>query len=111
MGTAVRAMVVLVAVICVGEARECYNCTGDCVRSSDCKGSCFSSVPELGGDEIRGCINETKESQCVPDNKDEVLLKTCYCNTELCNPASTPVHLDIFLFLLLISAPILLRVR
>lgn len=31
-----------------GEARMCYNCTGDCVRSSDCDGSCISTVPSVG---------------------------------------------------------------
>ncbi|KAK8400061.1 hypothetical protein O3P69_003033 [Scylla paramamosain] len=109
MGTAVR-FLVLVILICIGEARQCYNCTGDCVRYSECKGSCFTSVRELGGDEVRSCIEETEETHCIPEDKAGVKYKTCYCNTELCNPASTPVHLDILLFLV-ICVQLLLRMR
>ena len=63
-----------------------------------------------GGDEVRNCIEDTEESRCISEDKDGVLHKTCYCNTERCNTASTPVHLDYLLFLI-IAAPLFLRVR
>ncbi|MPC08437.1 hypothetical protein E2C01_001024 [Portunus trituberculatus] len=56
----------------------------------------FTAPPELiqtrtGGDEVRSCIEDTEETHCIPEENNGVLYKTCYCNTELCNPASTPL--------------------
>ncbi|XP_050714245.1 uncharacterized protein LOC126997290 [Eriocheir sinensis] len=103
-------LIVWLALICLGEARECYNCTGDCVRFTDCKGSCFTRVRELGSDEIRSCIEETEETKCIAEIDGGEYYKTCYCNTERCNPATTPGHPG-FLVLILITVTLLLRVR
>lgn len=95
-----------------GEARVCYNCTGDCVRDLECKGSCTTSVPELGGDEIRSCIEDTVEARCISKEIETVFYKMCFCNTERCNlaPATTPPTL-MMLPGLLLPLLVLLKLR
>ncbi|XP_071545317.1 uncharacterized protein [Panulirus ornatus] len=81
-------LVAALAFLQLGAARVCYNCTGDCVRDTECKGSCTTSVPELGGNEVRSCIDEIEEAKCISENIGGERYKTCYCNTERCNSSS-----------------------
>ncbi|KAG7175430.1 hypothetical protein Hamer_G001522 [Homarus americanus] len=74
--------------LCRGEGRLCYNCIGNCVTDSECKGSCTTSVLELGGNEERSCINETVEARCISEERMGEKYKTCFCNTERCNSSS-----------------------
>ncbi|XP_069955545.1 uncharacterized protein [Cherax quadricarinatus] len=90
------------------EGRMCYNCTGDCVSDIDCKGSCTTSVPELGGNEERSCLDDTVEAKCISEMKGRERYKTCFCNTERCNTASD-ILTDVLLTLLTLSATQVMR--
>ncbi|XP_042210737.1 uncharacterized protein LOC121858362 [Homarus americanus] len=92
----------------LSEGRLCYNCIGNCVTDSECKGSCTTSVLELGGNEERSCINETVEARCISEERMGEKYKTCFCNTERCNSSSQVLF---NLAILLLAASLLQQLR
>ncbi|XP_068201423.1 uncharacterized protein [Palaemon carinicauda] len=86
---AVLMMIMVMAKLCLCDARICYNCTGDCVTDAECKGSCMTITAELGDEvEMRTCTNETEVARCISEERSGKKYKLCYCNTERCNGSS-----------------------
>ncbi|XP_068201424.1 uncharacterized protein [Palaemon carinicauda] len=101
---AVLMMIMVMAKLCLCDARICYNCTGDCVTDAECKGSCMTITAELGDEvEIRTCIEDVEEAHCKSELRNKKRYKICYCNTERCNGSSyVTVSLAAFVLTLLV---------
>ncbi|XP_064117188.1 uncharacterized protein LOC135222813 [Macrobrachium nipponense] len=86
---AVLMMLMVMAKLCLCDARICYNCTGDCVTDAECKGSCMTLTAELGDEvEVRTCVEDVEEARCISEVRKGKRYKICYCNTERCNGSS-----------------------